>query len=117
MTDVNQRLTRYNDARRNADSINNFLDEIAERDQLSMHPFLDALYSDVSGLLAGMSQGTITNGQPRLIERLITIVQNYPNGKDPSAICEAIAACSERGLAAESHLFPKENQSRADHCR
>jgi hypothetical protein len=99
-------IKRHDDHRENARAIRDYLDASTIRDGLFEDPLIEAMYCDVSGLLAAISRGTIKTGQPRVVERLIQIVQNYPEGKNPNAIIEAIAACSECGLSAEGHAFP-----------
>lgn len=99
-------IRRHKDPRENARAIHDYLDATYAEDRLFEVPYLNALYNDVGGLLAGISQGTIKTGQPRIVEQLIRIVQDYPKDRDPETIIEAISAVSEFGLAADRHPLP-----------
>lgn len=94
---------RHSDPKANALAIHDYLDEVDRADEISADPRRAALLEDAAGLLAGISQGTIRNGQPRIADRLVRIAGLYPAGKDPGLLYEAIAACAEYGLTAENH--------------
>ena len=78
--------------------IHSFLEKVVNRDRLFKDPHLDALYQDAAGLLVAISNGAVTVGQPRIVDRLIQIVEDYPEGKDASALLSAIASCSKLGV-------------------
>lgn len=102
MTDNTKRLKGY---RENARAVLDSLDAAIASDDVLRDRLIDALYSDVTGLLIGLSEGTLRTGQPRLVEQMIQIVKNYPADKDPTPFIEAIAACGEHGLSADGHAL------------
>mgnify|MGYP000353785844 CR=1 FL=1 len=104
-------IKKFNNDRDNATAVSEFLNEVFHNLGLQDDPFLDALCSDVLGLLAGIGMGTITAGQPRIVERLIQIVQNRSPGMDTAPIATAIAVCGERGLSALDHVFSRHTRS------
>jgi hypothetical protein len=98
-------LPKFKDHRENARAVYEFLCAICADTGLTDDALFEALISDVKGLLAGISEGTIKTGQPRIVEQLVRIAENCTEPKTSALIVNAIAACSERGLSAESHTF------------
>lgn len=98
-------LEAKEDIRANARAIHDYLDDTIRYHELYKDPVMHARLEDAAGLLLSIANGTVTTGQPRIVDRLVEIVQNYPSGKSPSYVILAIGSCSEFGLSASSFEF------------
>lgn len=100
-------IKRFKSHKENASAVYEFLSEAFNDLRLQEDPLLDALSNDVLGLLAGIAHGTINTAQPRIVERLIQIIQNAPLERNMTQVVTAIAVCGECGLTASTQPIPR----------
>ena len=70
-------------------------------------PVVAAIAEDVDGMLAGQTNGSISQGQPRLASQLIRLAELSAERSHqlPEEFFSAVGTCAEAGLSAEGqHL-------------
>lgn len=109
-------------AKQLADELGGFDEQsqISEKQLDRLSPIQDAIIADTFGLLTGIADATITNGQPRIRDNILQLIEEVaaaPESEDNQSfitlLCSILSQASGEGLTAENQSLHQLRQHRS----